>query len=157
MCSIKGLLTILLATFVLVATDAVANKSIIYRWVDEQGLVHYGDRPGDSSDIEIVQIRSGKTYSTAPVFDSDEEPIYPAQAEQATPQSKGKAKRQSAAERKAEMAAACKQRREAIARIEPVTKVLVEGEDGEVYRMDDNDRLKLLAESKAFIADNCDK
>ena len=51
----------------------------------------------------------------------------------------------------------CKNNRERVATLEPVTRVLYEQEDGSVVRMDDNDRLEKLAESKAFIAENCDK
>ncbi len=53
--------------------------------------------------------------------------------------------------------AACERSRRVVAKLEPMTRVLVRQDDGTVIRMDDNDRMERLSEEKAFIAENCNK
>jgi hypothetical protein len=154
------LMTVLVTILVLSATDATA-KDEIYRWVDENGVVHFGDRPGGRADVEQIEIQDnrGGTYqapSTAVAADPGEQqepqPSYAQQLrdERAT-------KRKEAAEEKEIIDAACKQRRQLVAQLEPSTRVMVEYEDGTVVRLDDNERLKTLDEAKAYIAENCNK
>ena len=50
----------------------------------------------------------------------------------------------------------CEQARVAVAKLEPMPRVMVTQADGSTIRMDDNDRLEKLGEAKKFIADNCD-
>ena len=45
--------------------------------------------------------------------------------------------------------------REQLAEIEPHSRVIVKDEDGNVRRMEDQERVDLVEESKAFIAENC--
>ena len=56
-----------------------------------------------------------------------------------------------------EITALCDQHRRVVAQLQPMPRVIVEQEDGTVTRMDDNDRLEKLRESKTFLAENCDK
>jgi hypothetical protein len=53
----------LLLTITLAALTATANATI-YRWVDEQGVVHYSDQP--HAGAEKVQVAAPQVYSAPP-------------------------------------------------------------------------------------------
>ena len=159
MCIAKSLMTVFIAAFALTATDATA-KDDIYRWVDDKGVVHFGNRDTADADAEKVDIRHGKAANAQYASDAEGSSIYQQSAEPSQVQQQRDErvkKRHETAELKGEIAAACEQRRQLVARLEPFTRVIVEGEDGEVYRMDDNERLKALDEAKSYIAENCDE
>jgi hypothetical protein len=154
----KNLMIVFVAAFVLMATDAIAEDTV-YRWVDDQGVVHFGDRPNDAANAEKLEIQSTETTSPAPGSDVERDDIY---AQPEGP-SRAQQQREARAESRAEaavladaIAAGCDQRRQIVSQLEPSTRVMVRGEDGEVYRLDDNERLKALDEAKAYIAEKCD-
>ena len=149
------LMAIFISILVLSATDAIA-KDEIYRWVDENGVVHFGDRPGGQAGVEKIdipesQINSTQPTSAAAATDTSQPPSRAQQQRDERAE-----KRKEAAEKKQAIAAGCEQRRQLVAQLEPSTRVMVRLEDGTVTRMDDNKRLETLGEAKAYIAKNCD-
>ena len=150
-------MAVLAAAITMAATDATA-KDEVYRWVDDKGVVHFGDRPPEKTDAEAIDLResdsTGVQPSTNPAATADAldeaEPSYAQQKREARAEH-----RKEAAESQAAIDAGCQQRREIVAQLEPSTRVMVRGEDGEVYRLDDNERLKALDEAKAYIAEKC--
>jgi len=147
---------VLSATLVLSATDAVAENEI-YRWVDENGVVHFGDQPDGQANTEVIEIKndpgtSAPAYSAPTATDSNQQEPSAAQQKRIDRAEK----RKEAAEKQTAIAAGCEQRRQLVAKLEPSTRVIVEYEDGTVGRMDDNERLETLAEAKAYIAEKCD-
>jgi len=147
---------ILFATLVLSATQAV-GKDEVYRWVDENGVVHFGDRPDGQANSEVIEIKSDPGTSvpaySAPAA-TDSSPQEPSVAEQR--RIDRAEKRKEAAEQQEAIAAGCEQRRQLVAQLEPSTRVIVEYEDGTIGRLDDNERLETLGEAKAYIAEKCD-
>ena len=149
--------TVLIATLALLTTPAMAEEEI-YRWVDKDGVVHFGSRPEGHEDAELVNIEKAPGHDSQsnpePVspYAADPQPSYSQKQRDERAQS-----RKEAAEKQKEMDVLCKNNRERVASLEPVVRVMYEQDDGSVIRMDDNDRLEKLAESKAFIAENCDK
>jgi len=155
----KNVMTVLVATFVLMATDAFAEDTV-YRWVDDKGVVHFGDRPADAANAEKIEIQSTEPTTPAPASDVAKDNIYapPEGPSRAQQQRDARAEsRKEAAILADAIAAGCAQRRQIVAQLEPSTRVIVRGEDGEVYRLDNNERLKSLNEAKAYIAENCSK
>ena len=152
--------TILMAVFisilVLSATDAIAEDEI-YRWVDENGVVHFGDRPGGHAGVEKIDVPESQINSTQPASataatDASQPPSRAQQQRDERAE-----KRKEAAEKEQAIAAGCEQRRQLVAQLEPSTRVMVKSEDGTVTRMDDNVRLETLGEAKAYIAEKCEK
>ena len=148
---------LLMATLMITATDARAADNV-YRWVDDQGNVHFSDQPPEKVNAEVVELQPGPAISSQ----AAEEPASVADAEQpsrAQQQRDERAeKRKENEERQAALAAGCAQRYELRSQLEPSTRVMVKDiETGEVTRMDDNERLKVLGEAKAYIAENCNK
>ena len=147
---------ILFATLVLSATQAVA-KDEIYRWVDENGVVHFGDRPDGQTNSEVIEIKSdpgtsAPAYSAPTATDSSQQE--PSVAEKI--RIDRAERRKEAAEQQEAIDAGCEQRHQLVAQLEPSTRVIVEYEDGSIGRLDDNERLETLAEAKAYIAEKCD-
>jgi hypothetical protein len=148
---------VLIATLTLTTTQALAEEEI-YRWVDKDGVVHFGNRPGGQEDAEVVELEAtpadelrSDSQSPSP-YQHNSEPTYAQELREERAES-----RKETAEKKEEMDALCEMYRERVAKLEPFTRVMVEQEDGSVIRMDDNDRLEKLDESKAFVAENCNK
>jgi len=155
----KNVMIVFVTAFLLMATDAIAEDTI-YRWVDDKCVVHFGDRPADAANAEKIEIQSTDPTSPASVSDVERDAIY------AQPEGPSRAQQQREAREESRkeaavladaVAAGCDQRRQIVAQLEPSTRVMVRGEDGEVYRLDDNERLKALNEAKAYIAEKCDK
>jgi len=136
------------------ATDAMA-KDEIYRWVDENGVVHFADRPGSQTDAKKFDVYLSQNDIKPSTASESTEPDQPSYAQQQ--RDERAENRQQAAQRQQELDEACEKRRQLVARLEPKPAVLVMHDDGTTTRMDDDDRLAKLAEYKAFIAENCDK
>jgi Domain of unknown function (DUF4124) len=54
-----------LAFTLMTVVCAVAFSAAVYRWVDENGVVHYSDQPHENA--EKVQVAPPQTYSAPPV------------------------------------------------------------------------------------------
>lgn len=148
-------MAVLMATLLLPATDAIASDSV-YRWVDEDGNVHFGDRPPEQVDAEKINVQTSPGSAGQPTADTTSEKT-PPQPSYAQKQREERAqKRRENAEKQQSIAKGCEQRLATKAQLEPSTRVMVTTEDGEVYRMDDNDRLEELAKLNVYISENCE-
>ncbi len=146
--------SVLIAIFMLAATDAGA-KDEVYRWVDENGVIHFDQQPGDHKEAVEIDIQSGvggdpASAPAAPVTAPEPEPSIAQQR-----RDERAAKRQEAAEKQAVTDKACAEARQRVEWLEPSPRVMVTNEDGSVSRLDDDKRLELLEEAKAYIARNC--
>lgn len=153
------LIRFLFVVFALAAGHGVADDEI-YRWVDEDGVVHFGDKTEAHPGAEKVNINPVQDNGLGKNLPHDmAEADQPADPEISPAQQKRDeraARKKAAAEQQQQTAATCQQARERVATLEPSPRVLVKNEDGSVNRMDDNQRLELLDEAKAYIAANCD-
>jgi hypothetical protein len=154
------ILILLIVAFAVLATDAAAEDEI-YRWVDENGVVHFGDRPPANAEADKVSLQTSKISNTTSSSDStSSDPYAPAASEPSVAQQLRDAraeKRAEAAEKEKVIAEACAQRRTIVSQLEPSTRVMVQLEDGTVTRMDDDVRLETLNEAKTYISANCEK
>lgn len=151
--------TIVFVTAVLMvlglSSSFVLAKEDIYRWVDKDGVVHFGNRADAAADAEAVEIKkSPDSVPADPQQSSDPANQTPSYAQQQREERAEKKKEM--AQKKAELSKECDWHRQMVAQLEPHPRVIIEQEDGTVVRMDDNDRLKHLKTSKDFIAKNCD-
>lgn len=152
-----NLMAVMAVGLMLTATDAIA-KDNVYRWVDDKGVVHFGDLPPGQSDSEVVDLSQSATSGVKIISDPVENTGPLTEAEPSLAQQRREQRTENfreARERKEAVAAGCEQRRGILEQLEPSTRVIVQGEDGEVYRLDDNVRMKSVNEAKAYIAENC--
>jgi hypothetical protein len=153
-------MAVLLTVISFPAMDTVADEKI-YRWVDEDGVVHFGDQRGVNSDAETITIKA-ESPNTAPPSQADTQagsgqPLEPQVSIAQQRRNERAEKRREAEEMRQAVDAGCKQRRQLVAQLEPSPRVMVKDEDGTVKRMDDDKRLEILAEAQTYIAEKCNQ
>lgn len=129
----------------------------VYRWVDEDGVVHFSDSAEGIPNAEMVDDPSsppGRAESLPPTTPAAPQAGDQASYAQQRRDERAKARRK-AAEESQRIEVTCAEARSRVAKLEPSTRVIVQDEDGNVTRLDDNRRLELLDEAKAYIAQNC--
>lgn len=121
----------------LMLASFLANAAA-YRWVDEQGKVHYGDRPP-----------AGAQRLKAPPP--------PAQAGQRESEEEAEAKPQQPASRSGKMSAAeaCQEYKSRLARYNSTPHLAVRGEDGEQRMMSAQERQNLINTTKTRADETC--
>ena len=153
----------------LLTTPASAE---IYKWTDENGLVHFGDRPPQGQQAQSIstpeaawpdngEIESApETPQAAPADASndtatDEQEPVPLTAAQAR-REKMANERKERSEAQGEMERMCQKHRKRLTQMEPARRVFYTNEQGESVRMDDDMRMKLIEEDRSYINENCD-
>ena len=144
-----------------------AGASEVYTWTDENGVSHFSDVPPESGDAQQIELEEAyspgsdsaytvdETSTPAPSATSDDP------ASQSPPSRAQQMRDQMAQERKernesqAETAALCAKNRQLVEQLEPSRRVYYTDEEGEQARMDDEQRVGMVEEAKAFIAKNC--
>jgi len=158
-----ALMVAILATACLPLAGALA-KNDVYRWVDKDGVVHFGDQEPRAGSAEVVNIHPAPRDEGQPA--RPEKPAAKgAEPPQKAPEPKltyvqklraERAKqRQEAEEKRKQVSAECDRARELVARLEPSTRVMVQLEDGTVTRLDDDKRVDMLNDAKGYISRNC--
>jgi hypothetical protein len=172
----KSIHLFLLAATLMTAPGAMyAQGKQIYTWTDENGVVHYVDTPPDRADAvsmdapEAYHPGSADAYPVADADDSaaandpgneevsdtdrsgNEEVSYADQKREQMAREREQ-RRQEQADRKR----ICVQASEHLAALEPARRVFSTNAQGEPERMDDDERMRLIAEAKALIAENCE-
>ena len=143
-----------------------ATATEVYTWTDENGVVHYSDSPRASGQMEALEVEeiyrpgSKDAYAT-PADPTPSESVPAAAAESDTASAAQQRREQIAkdrAERRAEQAETerlCARHRQRLEQMEPARRVLYTDEQGETVRMDDDQRMALIDESKDFLRKNC--
>jgi hypothetical protein len=159
---------VFLAAFVALGGYANAFATEVHTWTDENGVVHFSDAPsqsGDSEKINIEEVYKPGSTGAYPATDS----TAPAPGTSATQegedglQSAAEERRQQIAETRkekheaqAEAERSCGRHRQRLTQMEPARRVFYTDEQGESVRMDDDQRMGLIEESKEYLADNCE-
>jgi len=93
---------ILMLTLLMVLVPGIAHSGSVYKWTDENGVTHFGDRQPTGSKAEQVNVRSGKGSTNASNRASPQEQVQSMEQEAE--------KRQLTERERAEMEAIRKQR-----------------------------------------------
>jgi hypothetical protein len=152
-------MVLVLGTGPYVVDNALAGGEV-YRWVDENGVVHFGDQPDAAANAEVIEIKKSPTGpGQAPAAATAEAGSNADDAKSSYAQTlreERAAKRKEAAAQQKTIDDNCRRSREVVSQLEPSPRVNVTHEDGSVTRMDDNERLRVLNEAKAYISENCE-
>jgi len=145
----------------------------VFKWTDENGVVHFGDRPPEGQKTQIIDIPQAPRSGNAGANSSpdDAQPGSDSSAadatslpgeEEAAPLSLADQRREQIAtdrqekrEAREETERMCAKHRQRLTQMEPARRVFYTDETGQSVRMDDDVRMGLIAEDKAFIAENC--
>ena len=139
----------ILTSSLLLALSASVMASQVYKWVDAQGVTHFGAQPPQGQQATTINTATPppKTAEPAatPTFESSADP------EQAAIDEKVK---QEIATQEAERKKYCQTVRTNLAQLENNPRVRVEV-DGEVRRLNEEERQQRISEAKQAIAKNC--
>jgi hypothetical protein len=139
----------ILTSSLLLALSASAMASQVYKWVDAQGVTHFGAQPPQGQQATTINTATppAKTAEPAatPTLESSADP------EQAAIDEKVK---QEIATQEAERKKYCQSVRTNLAQLENNPRVRVEV-DGEVRRLNEEERQQRISEAKQAIAKNC--
>ena len=156
-------LLIVLVSATITMPRANAAKAV-YRWVDGDGIVHFSDRAPEGVNASELALKPSPVElgNSAKNAGSSPDPETTADAEDEAPLSVAEQRRQARAERrqkyteeKQKMESQCETMRRQKDFVEPSPRVLVQGEDGNPRRLEDNEREEMLNEANAFLAKNC--
>lgn len=132
----------LLCCCLLLALPVSANE--IYRWVDDNGVVHYTDRPREGAERLTIRTASPSTPARASTVAAPRGEQSELMAEPDADQT-------------AEIRSAnCTSSRERLARLQRAPRLYREGEDGERLYLDDDERTLVLAEAQELVESWCD-
>ena len=143
----------------MLASAGLASE--IYRWTDEDGNVHYGDRPTGQADEQRVAIKSKPTDNSAVQQRYDnrlgesEGPRFVAGPDNEEAEED---RRPTRAERKAAQAereADCEKFRAQLERMEASRRLYREDENGERVWLDDNQILDARNAARERVAETC--
>jgi hypothetical protein len=151
-------ITALLIACILLLLAAPALADDIYRWVDKNGTVHFGSLPPQGVDAELISSVPAAP-AEAPADPNAPDPAFANPAEKSPGQiarEEREARRAEQQKQKADLEPQCVAMRQQVEELEPHTRVIVRDKDGTVRRLEDDQRLKAVADAKAFIADNCE-
>lgn len=157
------IVTLLLLSVVLGSVfplSAVATE--IYTWTDADGIVHYSDIPQNPQTSVVINVDPAPLPGTSGAYPQDAgsatsgtDPVdnQPNLAEQRRETlAKDRAEYRA---NKAKLETECARNRELLAKLEPARRVLVPNEEGELVRVNDDQRMEMINQSKDFIAKNC--
>lgn len=133
------------ALIVLMSTPVMAAQ--VYKWVDAQGVTHFGAQPPEGQQATSVNT----TIAPAPAAIPAKLPQVGVDEEQQAIDEKVK---KEVAAKEAERKQYCEKMRTNLAQLENNPR-LREEVNGEVRRLDEGERQKRIAEAKKAIAENC--
>lgn len=146
---------ILLAAISIVAASANAADTI-YKWVDEDGNVHYQDRPTANENVERLQLTYNRTDSSAVA--QREQLRRDSVAARSAARAEANAEKRTAAEERAaaeERFAACQRNRAQLKVILEARRLYRQDENGERTYLDDEGRDKAREEAENRVRDTC--
>ena len=131
-----------------------ATVADVYRWVDDNGVVHFGDRPGDER-AERLHVRSGQPSAPTPLASIDDEADDEGTGiTDDTPTEVGVAPSEDeVAEARREN---CEQASARLERLERAPRLYREGPDGERLYLEEEDLETVLAQARADVDEWCD-
>jgi hypothetical protein len=123
--------------------------------------------PPESGNAQQIEVEEAYYPGSSDAYTEDETPAAALSGEDDDPMTENPQKlaqqrreqlaadRQKRKEAQAETAALCEQNQQLLERLEPARRVFYTNEEGEEVRMDDEQRVGLVAEAKDFVDKNC--
>jgi len=140
-----------------IAALAAPASSQIYKWVDEKGRTHYGEKPPEGvKAVEMGAAPPSPGGNTAPPPQPDWKQKELEAKRQRIEREKKDSQEAARAERSAsERAYKCEDGRRRLAMLDEQIRLYDRNEKGEKVYMEDKDRPAALATAKRLVAENC--
>ena len=152
------------ALFCLCSSISAAD---VYTWTDQNGITHFSEVPPETGSSELIEVEDASRPGSAGAYPESEEAAPPLSTDTADLFTESgddiaqqrreqiASDRKTRQEEKAENAKLCQKNQDLLARLEPARRVMYTNEEGEEVRMDDQQRVGLIQETKDFVAKNC--
>lgn len=140
---------LILTSSLLLALSATAMAGQVYKWVDAQGVTHFGAQPPQGQQATSINTATPPpkpaaakaAASVASEPDSEQEAI-------------DRKVKQQVADQEAKRKEYCESVRTNLAQLENNPRLRIEA-DGETRRLNEEERQQRISEAKQAIADNC--
>ncbi|NBB94044.1 MAG: DUF4124 domain-containing protein [Gammaproteobacteria bacterium] len=133
----------------LVSPPVTGAEDTIYKWVDEEGVVHYSTRPPDGVDfVEMgIDLESNESppATDAETTSSEQRPAEPPEQPEMT---EAEPDPEVVAER-------CRQARSNLENLTQRSNLTIRGDDGESRPLSDEEREGMIEDAQAFIDEWC--
>lgn len=151
----RGLMGISIMVALLLATTVQSSEESgkMYRWTDENGVVHYSDQRPPGQEVQEQAIPLDPGPDTDAGDPGGQTPAEPSLAQQRREEIARKHEQER--ERQAANASQCAAWQAEVDRLEPNRRVFYTNEEGETERMDDVERTDRVAQLKGQISKNC--
>ncbi len=140
---------------ILLAVGVSPALAGMYKWVDEQGITHYSQTPPPSGKAQQIKPPPTPADSEAAVKRLE------AQREEAQKQHEAKQQDAQESQKNASPQAireeSCRLARQNLGTLETNTRVAIQGADGNVKRLSEEERQARLTEAKKQVEEYCDK
>ncbi|MDY6922010.1 MAG: DUF4124 domain-containing protein [Pseudomonadota bacterium] len=140
-----------LCLFLTLATGAQAGK--FYKWLDEDGVTHYGENPPDTETATVINVKSGASSDQQQAIDRLE-----AQRKAAADEAKADVPtEEDEIERRNReiMANNCKIQRSNLGQLKANRRVKTTDENGEVRYLDEQEIAQRIKEVQQYLDENC--
>ena len=129
------------------------TQAQIYKWVDAQGVTHYGAQPPTGIKTETINIGTGVSQSLPASAPPTALPSAPQTDQQAIIDKQVK---HQVMMQETERQAYCTQLRTNLAQLQNNPRIHVQQDNGEIYRLSDEERQPRITEAEALIKKNCE-
>lgn len=148
---------IALFSLLVFATALQAEK--IYKWVDENGQIHYSSKKPPGQEVETVKVRKGPKVAPAPEAQTPvdpNEPVDPNADPQADAEAEAEARAQLAQADAVNRQRLCDQARQNLAALNASVRVQrIDEQTGETVRMTDEQRVSAMQRANQAIREYC--
>lgn len=143
--------SILTASFLLTASlpfSALAGS--VYKWTDEEGVVHYGDKKPANTETKEMKVRVGRgTPAPSATNDNDND------SEKNESLKEANNEKQLTAEQKKAQDEACKAAKQNLQMMNTYARVRVKDKNGEYRYLSPEEKSKKMAQAQKYVDEKC--
>ncbi|VXD02278.1 Glycosyltransferase [Pseudomonas sp. 8Z] len=140
--------TILTGTLLLaLSTSTIASQ--VYKWVDDKGVTHFGAQPPQGQDATTINTATPPPRSPPPP------PAPKAPSDDAQQKAIDEKVKNQVARKEAERKKYCESARTNLAQLENNPRVRIEGDNGELRRIGEDERQQRITDLKKSIDETC--
>ncbi len=143
----------LMLTLLMTVAPGMAMSASVYKWTDENGITHFGDRQPVGASSETVNVRSGTSSGAATSRSSPQKRLGELQEQQQNEADREKETAVEAARRK-QREANCENARSNLKVIESNARIRIE-EDGEMRYLSPEEIAEQKEKLEKIAAENC--
>ena len=148
---IKKPLLLLSALCISLLISPASHAGKFYKWVDSQGVTHYGENPPDTETASVVNVKTGASSDQEQAIEKLEEKRKAAETAQQNPQEESAVEKQN----REIMANNCKIQRQNLAQLKANRRVKETDANGEVRYLGEDEIKKRVEEVGKYIDENC--